>query len=160
MTRCMEAFIRDKGRIPTVWIDKFCLRQMNAHQGLKMLCKCITACDKMLVLCGPTFPHRMWCVWEIFTLFAFQSESEAVERITLRPLDIEISPEGLIDSSALSELEHFDVNVATCYDPNDEMAMKQIIDSVGRLEFNGKVRRMGTSLRSQLDIYLIDPSRV
>eukprot|EP00617_Octactis_speculum_P017736 CAMPEP_0185751916 /NCGR_PEP_ID=MMETSP1174-20130828/10679_1 /TAXON_ID=35687 /ORGANISM="Dictyocha speculum, Strain CCMP1381" /LENGTH=382 /DNA_ID=CAMNT_0028429105 /DNA_START=453 /DNA_END=1598 /DNA_ORIENTATION=- len=148
--QCSEAFMQANGRYPTFWIDKFCLSDgRQAREGLRVLCKSITACDKLLILCGPTFPRRMWCAWEIFTLFAFQSESQALERILLITLDAKISPEDVVDSKALWELEHFDVNKATCYDPNDEIAMKKIIDCFGRSEFNGNVRKLASRIREK-----------
>ena len=30
----------------------------------------IMACNKMLILCGSSYPSRLWCVWEMCTLFA------------------------------------------------------------------------------------------
>uniref|UniRef100_A0A7S2FHB6 TIR domain-containing protein n=1 Tax=Octactis speculum TaxID=3111310 RepID=A0A7S2FHB6_9STRA len=148
LMHCAESFFKARGRYPTFWIDKFCLQQgSQAACGLKMLCKCITTCDKILLLCGPTFPRRLWCAWEIFTSFAFQAEAQALERVLLIPMDVKNDTEGVMQSKALLALERFDVNKATCYDPNDELAMKNIISVVGRSDFNGYVRRMARSVR-------------
>jgi hypothetical protein len=38
----------------------------------------------MLVLCGPTYCTRLWCVWELYTLFAF---SQAPPKIAVELLD-------------------------------------------------------------------------
>ena len=46
----------------------------------------VTACNQMLVLCGPTYPTRLWCVWELFTILSFSSLQNAWERITLAAL--------------------------------------------------------------------------
>ena len=41
------------------------------------------ACRKMLVLCGPTYPSRLWCAWELFTLFSFSDTDEALAKIKM-----------------------------------------------------------------------------
>ena len=41
------------------------------------------ACREMLVLCGETYPFRLWCVWELFTLLAFTKVEVAVERLSV-----------------------------------------------------------------------------
>ena len=46
----------------------------------------VMACKKMLVLCGHTYSSRLWCAWELFTLFSFQGHKRALEQIELIPL--------------------------------------------------------------------------
>ena len=41
------------------------------------------ACRKMLVLCGDTYVQRLWCAWELFTLFSFQSHAHACRKMEL-----------------------------------------------------------------------------
>ena len=53
--------------------DKVCIDQNNIRDGLKVLPVNVMACNKMLVLCGETYVQRLWCAWELFTLFSFQS---------------------------------------------------------------------------------------
>lgn len=101
----------------------------------------------MLILCGRTFPTRLWCAWEIFTALAFQTESEALKRIELVALDAVDLPNGGWESSALNALERFNVTEATCYDPNDEVIMKKVIEAVDRSQFNSKVQRLAKSIR-------------
>jgi len=148
---CAKAFYNNTGRWPTFWIDKFCLRSdAAANDGLKCLCMYIRACDRMLVLCGPTFSTRLWCAWEIFTVFAFQGESEVLKRIDLLLLDeVYHSSEGW-SSEALTDLEMFSVTAAKCYDPNDRDIMTGIIDGLGRCEFDRKVQRMATCMKQTM----------
>ena len=47
----------------------------------------VMAAKKMLVLCGPTYPKRLWCAWELFTLFSFSNRQQALDRVELIPLD-------------------------------------------------------------------------
>eukprot|EP00617_Octactis_speculum_P005082 CAMPEP_0185792152 /NCGR_PEP_ID=MMETSP1174-20130828/158769_1 /TAXON_ID=35687 /ORGANISM="Dictyocha speculum, Strain CCMP1381" /LENGTH=231 /DNA_ID=CAMNT_0028487179 /DNA_START=990 /DNA_END=1685 /DNA_ORIENTATION=- len=144
---CAVAFYDHTGRWPTFWIDKFCLRSdAAATDGLKCLCMYIRACERMLVICGPTYPTRLWCAWEIFTVFAFQSESEVLKRIELVLLDEVYHSEGW-NSEALTALEMFSVTAAKCYDPNDREIMTGIIDSLGRCEFDSMVQKMARCMK-------------
>ena len=55
-------FKRVHRREPTFWFDKVCIDQNRITDGLKVLPINIMACSKMLVLCGQTYPNRLWCV--------------------------------------------------------------------------------------------------
>ena len=74
-------FQREKGRFPTFWLDKVCIDQNKIKDGLKVLPINVMACKKMLVLCGHTYASRLWCAWELFTLFSFQGHKRALEQI-------------------------------------------------------------------------------
>ena len=39
--------------------------------------------SKVLVLCGPTYPARLWCIWELFALMAVPFEES---RVTSHPV--------------------------------------------------------------------------
>merc|ERR1712100_184219 len=70
-------------RWPTFWLDKVCIDQNNIGDGLKVLPVNVMACKKMLCLCGPTYTQRLWCAWELFTLFSFSSFKQAVSRVEI-----------------------------------------------------------------------------
>eukprot|EP00617_Octactis_speculum_P016799 CAMPEP_0185751096 /NCGR_PEP_ID=MMETSP1174-20130828/9849_1 /TAXON_ID=35687 /ORGANISM="Dictyocha speculum, Strain CCMP1381" /LENGTH=665 /DNA_ID=CAMNT_0028427915 /DNA_START=206 /DNA_END=2203 /DNA_ORIENTATION=+ len=152
-SRCAHAFHKRKGRWPTFWIDKFCIpSDERAVDGLKALSIYIRACNSVLVLCGPTFPTRLWCAWEIFTAFAFQSESEALRRIDFVALDVVSEAGGGCASDALKALEMFSVGAAECWDPNDRSKMMKVIDALGRREFDCKVQRMASCIRENMSV--------
>lgn len=138
LSKLAEAFKERKGRYPTFWFDKFCICQGDGDPtgGLKCLCCYIVACDKMVVLCGRTYPHRIWCVWELFAMFAFQREN--ISQLVLIPLN----EPGSSCTTPLEALEKFSVDNARCYSPNDEEKLLRIIDAVGRSEFNMKIQKM------------------
>ena len=72
---CASSFRHGHGRDPTSWLDKVCIDQNNIAVGLRVLPVNVMACNRMMVLCGHTYQHRLWCVWELFTLFAFAQAS-------------------------------------------------------------------------------------
>ena len=63
------------GKTPTFWLDKVCIDQKNISDGLKVLPINLMTSKKILVLLGDTYVQRLWCVWELLTVY-FLSESE------------------------------------------------------------------------------------
>merc|ERR1712232_60823 len=56
---------RKQGREPRLWIDKYCIDQNNIDESLACLPIYLSACKKLLILCGKTYLQRLWCVIEI-----------------------------------------------------------------------------------------------
>ena len=80
-----SAFVARVGREPRVWIDVFCIDQdRDVRAQLAVLPAYLAACDRLLVLKGPTYLDRLWCVMELFVFFAMGAP---VDRIDLRVLD-------------------------------------------------------------------------
>ena len=52
---------------PLVPQDKACLDQGNIQQALACLPVFLAGCQTLLVVAGPTYCSRLWCVMEIFT---------------------------------------------------------------------------------------------
>jgi hypothetical protein len=171
-----DDFKKRKKRNMTIWLDKVCIDQQNISDGLKVLPINVMACKRMLVLCGDTYCNRLWCVWELCTLFFMKSIEDVLERVVLVPLhedDVNDDDElgdydqlGLgggcfrnaITSSAesaralktdiVAELEAFSITNAHCYDPNEEDRLKAVIKTVGEAEFHKKVHELGAALRA------------
>mmetsp|Transcript_3204 Transcript_3204/g.7531 ORF Transcript_3204/g.7531 Transcript_3204/m.7531 type:complete len:196 (+) Transcript_3204:2-589(+) len=132
------AFHAKHGRYPTFWLDKACVDQDRISDCLKVLPINVMACNKVLVLVGDTYATRLWCVWELFILFAFARNNEALEKVVVVPLHGENQLEGL---------ESFDVAGARCYDPNEEARLLHVIEVVGTDAFNSKIRSLATMVR-------------
>merc|ERR1719171_1553715 len=74
-------FKRQFGREPRVWFDKCCIDQMNIDDSLMCLPVHLTACKKVLMLVGPTYLTRLWCVMEIFVLIAAVNDTGRIQCI-------------------------------------------------------------------------------
>ena len=107
------------------------------------------ACRFMLILCGDTYTSRLWCVWELFTLFAFASLETAVHRLTIYPLANENV--GIMENLLL-----FDVKNAHCYDPNEEKKLRSVIEANGDVAFNNRVQALA---RKSLDHQLAEKKK-
>ena len=60
----------DLGRIYArlaVLQDKACIDQNNIQQSLACLPVFLAGCQTLLVVAGPTYCSRLWCVMELFT---------------------------------------------------------------------------------------------
>jgi len=129
-------FLKEHGRYPTFWLDKTCIDQENIADGLKVLPMNIVACRSVLALVGDTYPNRLWCVWELFTLFAFAKEDSARSKMQIMKLG-----EGS-DEMVYGPLLQFATRKAHCYDPNEEARLRRIIDTVGAQKFETCIQRL------------------
>lgn len=139
MHREVATFQRRRGRTPTFWLDKTCIDQASIADGLRALPVCVMRSSKMLMLLGASYPHRLWCVWELFTLMAFTSKSSAVQRLEVRAL-------GREDATALC---CFDLSDVGCYDPNEERRLRIVIGSIGAEQFTNRIRDLGAASQSR-----------
>eukprot|EP00746_Dinoflagellata_sp_MGD_P050027 gnl/MRDRNA2_/MRDRNA2_224780_c0_seq1.p1 gnl/MRDRNA2_/MRDRNA2_224780_c0~~gnl/MRDRNA2_/MRDRNA2_224780_c0_seq1.p1 ORF type:complete len:522 (-),score=52.62 gnl/MRDRNA2_/MRDRNA2_224780_c0_seq1:40-1575(-) len=139
LVRIAEDFHACHGRFPTYWLDKVCIDQNRIADGLRMLPINIIACAKMLVLCGETYPRRLWCAWELCTLFSLMPDKLAAQRIKFVLLQDEQNP--LPSESLERKVASFDYRNACCYDPNEERKLHSIIATLGA-EFNQRIRSL------------------
>ena len=51
-------------------------------------------------------------------------------------------------NKTLNELENFDINKATCYDPNEKLKLLTVIKAVGIDIFQKKIRKLGSLCRN------------
>ena len=66
------------GQEPTIWLDKACIPQDDIATSLLCLPIFVSACDSLLVLLGPTYATRLWCVVELFTYTQMGGEREKI----------------------------------------------------------------------------------
>lgn len=61
-----KSFEQEHGRAPYLWLDKVCVDQTSEDtikDDLECLPVFLMACNQMLVVAGPSYPKRLWCVW-------------------------------------------------------------------------------------------------
>eukprot|EP00304_Pavlova_gyrans_P010919 CAMPEP_0206040262 /NCGR_PEP_ID=MMETSP1466-20131121/5278_1 /ASSEMBLY_ACC=CAM_ASM_001126 /TAXON_ID=44452 /ORGANISM="Pavlova gyrans, Strain CCMP608" /LENGTH=810 /DNA_ID=CAMNT_0053414935 /DNA_START=60 /DNA_END=2488 /DNA_ORIENTATION=- len=61
-----EAFISVHGREPRVWLDKYCIPAQSVSAQLASLPINLAASDRLLVLAGPSYLKRSWCILEVW----------------------------------------------------------------------------------------------
>jgi hypothetical protein len=117
----------------SVWLDKACLDQRDITASLAGLPVFLAGCKKLLVLAGPTYASRLWCVMEIFVFVRMGGkQSDMVVRLLSGTTDL------------APALLKFDAGKAETFDPNDRERLWAVIEaSFGTFDpFNKVVRDM------------------
>ena len=140
-----KLFVITHKREATFWLDKVCIDQENIADGLKVLCINVTACNTLLVVCGKTYFQRLWCLLELFMMFAFADEENAVSRIELVPIEAD----GVTRESILDNMANFKLDDAHCYDPNEEIKLRAVMAEVGEEKFVGRIRALAGKIRAR-----------
>ena len=131
---------------PMLWLDKACIDQQRINESLAALPVYLSGCKELLVLVGPTYCGRLWCVIELFTWLQMGG---AAERVRVSPLPPE---EGAAVGVSLdTQLATFDALQAQCYKADERQRLLGIIEEAfGDFRvFNAAVRSILTQ-RSQV----------
>ncbi|KAJ1640177.1 hypothetical protein T492DRAFT_1139068 [Pavlovales sp. CCMP2436] len=138
-------FVERNHREPIVWIDRCCI--LVSGGDLPSLSIFLSGCRKLLILAGPTFLNRLWCVVELFVFeemhpFDFETASDATlsSHVELRRLP----------GCDLAGFERFNVEDAVCFVPQDAERLLACIEvSCGSVEdFNTRTRQLLWRLRT------------
>ena len=151
------------GREPTVWFDKVCVHPAFRDDSLHCVPVYLHACRGVLILCGPTYFTRLWCVWELYTLFAF-SEDPSLLIAVLHEDSGRAVGDGVALRVMQQRLERFKLSDAHCFDPNEERQLRAAIHYApgGALAFQATMRGLAKRLvdMETLDFNGVDMLRV
>ena len=108
---------KHNGQEPTCWLDKACIDQAgDINLALKVLPLFLLFSQQFVVFAGRTYTLRLWCVLEMFT---FLRSGGTIDRIVLKPLDIDAS----------SVLASFDIRKSDCFMQSDKQRLLAIVES-------------------------------
>ena len=127
-----------------MWLDKASINQDDIEASLACLPVYLAGCNTLLVLAGPTYTERLWCIVEVFTYLRMGG---APERMIVVPL-----------AGARLDFSSFDAEKAKCYSPEDKRKLLQAITlAFGSCEpFNLLVRSMLASRADESAIVQAD----
>lgn len=74
-----DDFENGAGRPPNIWLDKACIDQDNIVESLAALPLFLAGCKRLVVVAGPTYAQRLWCVIEIFTFLYMGGKKERID---------------------------------------------------------------------------------
>ena len=141
--KVIAEFKRKHGRVPSFWLDKVCIDQSKITETLRALPIFLVSCQGMLIVAGPTYVHRLWCIWEVHMLFVASGGLKPV-------LEVE-SIDGQSDSdlSLAEKIAAFELDGACCYDPNEERRLRAAIAAApgGAPVFESKIRGIADGLK-------------
>jgi len=120
-----QAFFLEHGREPLVWFDKCCIDQNQIEVDLRCLPIFLNGCSRVVVLCGPTYLTRLWCILELFTYMHLGRAIESIEVELVLREGAEDEDGDDIDAA----FENFDVQHCQCTCPEDKHRMFTIIET-------------------------------
>jgi hypothetical protein len=125
-------FVAKHKREPRVWLDKYCVDQGMVDIDLAMLPIFLAGCRSLVVLAGPTFLERMWCIVELFVFLEMGGN-----RVVLWLL-----PQTNETISVETQLPSFDAAECKCFSPDDRARLLACIEATctSLSTFNGKVQ--------------------
>ena len=137
-SRLMEVAHEHKaqgGKDAVVWLDKACINQSNIDESLASLPVFLAGCSKLLVIAGPTYVTRLWCVMELFTFLQMGADVDRVDVRSIQTSDVMVR--GLVN---------FTVEHSTCFKVEDRQKLLGIIEtSWGSFNTFNQVRQRPTA---------------
>jgi len=110
---------------PRLWIDKVCIDQSKIEIDLRCLPVFLSGCRYLVVLCGPSYLTRLWCLLELFT---FMHVGGSSKRIHISPLLRQGHEEE--DVALISEsIKDFDAKRCACSSVLDREKILSVIET-------------------------------
>jgi len=138
LQRWRRSFVAEHGREPTVWVDKCCIDQHSIETDLRCLPIFLGGCKELVVLCGPSYLSRLWCVLELFTHSSMGSGTRALTLVPVLREDHHANDKMAVQKA----MEEFDVMDCQCSRREDtDRIMEILLDAFGSTSnFNEAVR--------------------
>ena len=116
-------------REATLWLDKACIAQDNIDQSLSCLPVFLAGCEKLLVVAGPTYVTRLWCVMELFTFFQMGGSLARLEVVPIVGRDKAGSDEVAATRALHDKFARFDAAQAQCFKHQDQQRLLAVIEA-------------------------------
>eukprot|EP00928_Gymnodinium_smaydae_P028448 TRINITY_DN21698_c0_g1_i2.p1 TRINITY_DN21698_c0_g1~~TRINITY_DN21698_c0_g1_i2.p1 ORF type:complete len:619 (+),score=96.70 TRINITY_DN21698_c0_g1_i2:101-1858(+) len=137
-------FVARNAREPMIWLDRCCIDQSNIESDLRGLPLFLSGCKEMLVLCGPTYLSRLWCVMELFTFVHMGGDVSQITLVRLLRRGREKRDTWAIQRS----VDEFDSEQCDCSVREDKEKMLDVIEvAFGDTDgFNVTIRQLLSQL--------------
>ena len=113
---------------------------MKKQKGINCLPIFLTGCQSLLIVAGPTYCSRLWCVMEIFTFMRMGGTRERIEVNMIMHKDH--TDPAAAKKVLKKQFATFDAAKAVCFLPKDTHRMLAVVEAgFGDLKtFNSLVR--------------------
>ena len=111
-----DAFEAREKRAPLIWLDKASIDQTDISTALACLPVYLAGCRELLILAGPTYVERLWCVVEVYTYLRMGGKLDGIEVVAL-------------DAAALPSFGEFKAEDAKCYSAEDKAKLLGAIEN-------------------------------
>ena len=133
------------GKEVTLWLDKACIDQTNIDQSLACLPVFLSGCQILLIVAGPTYCSRLWCVMEIFTFMRMGGAMDRIDvELITHPDQDRVTRAFAAKRELMEQLATFDAAKAQCFKQADRQRLLAVIEAgFGNFdEFNTGVREV------------------
>ena len=122
----------------SLWFDKVCIdkRKGAVDRAITLLPVTVGMCRKVIVLLSPNYLKRIWCVWEIQSIFTFCIKELAVDRVVI----VNAGCGANLRRDAL----RWSLDAAHCFDPNEELRLRRLAVVIGEDRFVESVQTLST----------------
>ena len=137
---------------PNLWLDKACVDQNNITEDLLNLPIFLASCKELLVLAGPSYCGRLWCVLEFYTFVMVRPK---LGGLVIETFEDAASPTDVRNQRAgvRRRFGSFDAAKASCYLEEDRHNLLAVIEAgYGSIPaFNQKMLRIIASLPDEAE---------
>ena len=97
-----------------------------------------------MILSGNSYHERLWCIWELCTLYACSFHHDFLNRIYVLAKDKNAEMQFLTNIT-----ENFSVANACCFNKNEEKRLKRVIESIDTDVFIDNVKKLGEIIKER-----------
>mmetsp|Transcript_10039 Transcript_10039/g.23381 ORF Transcript_10039/g.23381 Transcript_10039/m.23381 type:complete len:288 (+) Transcript_10039:1155-2018(+) len=132
-----------QGLEPRIFLDRACINYERLSDSITCLPVFLAGCNKLLVLRGPSFLQRLWCITECYVFMEMGGSLEHIELINLTRREGSGQQSDANDDAELElALRSFDARNAKCTLEEDSSRLLSVIESAfgGVGQFNEQLR--------------------
>lgn len=116
------------GREPRLWIDRFCVHPDHIAEYLTCLPVFMASCERLLMLVGPTFLSRYWCVFEAYLFVEMGHSTEEVDLRVLKSANMHASENVESVADFAIEAKKFKASECKCTVLADQLRIQTFIE--------------------------------
>ena len=124
-----------------------------------LFCACASTALTTFLVCPLTYKHKIYNDFEVYsatvtqtgitmqfhyplslTLLYFKLTCDCLLQVQQALNQLVVMP---LSNPALMQLTTFNCSVSSCYDPNEELRLRHVIDAIGTERFELKIRQLG-----------------
>ena len=111
-----------------VWLDKSCINQLDIDASLSCLPVFLSGCQKLLMLIGPTYITRLWCVMEVFIFMRIKDVGATAgsKQLISELLTVKLLGDN---TDLMPSLARFDAAKAQCRYDRDRQKLLAVIEA-------------------------------
>ena len=100
---------------------------MKKQKGINCLPIFLTGCQSLLIVAGPTYCSRLWCVMEIFTFMRMGGTRERIEVKMIMHKDL--ADPAAAKKVLKRQFATFDAAKAECFLPKDKHRLLAVVEA-------------------------------